>query len=239
MSYIIKNLGEAVVKDIDSKEGIVIGYFSKFGNVDSDNDIMQRGCYAKSISEKGPNSARSRIAHLWSHDTREPIGKLLKLEEDSYGLRFESKMSRSTKGRDVLIMYEEEIINEHSVGFRAIKWEDKVEDESKPWDRIRTYKECELWEGSSVVFGANHDTPTIGVKDASYEGVAKAVERLERLQKLLRTGKNLSDEAFIQMEIECAQIVKDLSSLAAEEPHKHSEEDEPNILAMWRELSNS
>lgn len=239
MSYIIKNLGEAVVKDIDSKEGIVVGYFSKFGNVDSDNDIMQRGCYAKSISEKGPNSARPRIAHLWSHDTREPIGKLLKLEEDSYGLRFESKMSRSTKGRDVLTMYEEGIINEHSVGFRGIKWEDKVEDENKPWDRIRTYKECELWEGSSVVFGANPDTPTTGVKEASPESVAKAVERLERLQKLLRTGKNLSDEAFIQMEIECAQIVKDLSSLATEEPPRHSEENEPDILAMWRELSNS
>lgn len=239
MSYIVKNLGEAVVKDIDTKQGVVVGYFSRFGNVDSDNDIIARGAYAKSISENGPNSKRSRIAHLWMHQTDQPIGKLMSLEEDEYGLKFTSKMSQSTKGRDVLTMYEEGIINEHSVGFEGIKWDDEVKDQKKPWDRLRTYKEVKLWEGSSVVFGANPDTPTESVKANDPESVAKAVARLEKLQKTLRNGNSLSDEAFIQLEIECAQILKDLSSLAAQEPQAHSEESEPNILQMWRELSNS
>lgn len=239
MSYTIKNIGELIVKDVDMKEGIVTGYASRFGNVDSDGDIMEKGCYQKTISENGPTSGRPRIAHLWMHSSYEPVGKLLELMEDDYGLLFRSKLSKSNRGKDALALYEEGIINEHSVGFQGVKFEDDIKDESKPWDRIRTFKEVKLWEVSSVVFGANPDTPTIGVKDLNPEQAANVIKRLENMERTLRKGTGLTDDAFRLLEIECAQIRKELSPLQTEEPPTHSEENEPDILKMWREITST
>ena len=50
MMYNYKSLGMEV-KDVDVKEGIVSGYFSAFGIVDSDGDIMMPGAFKRSISD--------------------------------------------------------------------------------------------------------------------------------------------------------------------------------------------
>lgn len=41
------NAGPDSIKDIDEKSGIVTGYFSIFGNKDSDNDVITKGAYKK------------------------------------------------------------------------------------------------------------------------------------------------------------------------------------------------
>ena len=228
---------EMLIKDVDGKAGIVTGYLSRFGNVDAHNDIMAKGCYSKSIQENGPRG-KGRIAHLWSHSSYEPIGKLQELREDDFGLYFESKLVNSTKGRDVLAYYEAGIINEHSVGFAGLKWQYDGDDNEKPsYERVRTFTEVKLYEGSSVVIGANEDTPTLSVK--SEDEAKTLVERLEKMQKLLRNGKNLSDEAFVQLEIECTQIQKALNSLFTEEPRKHLEVEQPNLLEVWERVNKS
>ena len=38
------------LQDIDDKTGIVKGYGSIFGNIDSDGDIITKGAYTKTIS---------------------------------------------------------------------------------------------------------------------------------------------------------------------------------------------
>ena len=226
-----------IVKDVDGKKGVVSGYFSKFGNVDSHNDVMARGAYSKSIAENGPNG-KGRIAHLWSHSSYEPIGKLMELAEDDYGLYFVSKLVDSAKGRDVMAYYEAGIINEHSVGFSIVKMAYEMDDEDKPkYERVRTITEAKLWEGSSVVIGANAETPTVSVK--SGDEVSNLVERLGKMQKLLRSGSTLTDEAFTQLEIECTQIQKALSSLVTDEPQQHSEETEPNLLDIWNRINSN
>ena len=71
-------------------------------------------------------------------------------------LRFESVMSKSTLGNDTLIQYQEGILaKEHSVGFNIIQ-----RSESNPEE----ITEIKLWEGSTVTFGANPNTPVIGIK---------------------------------------------------------------------------
>jgi len=47
---------EANVKDIDSKKGEVSGYFSAFGMVDADGDIMMPGAFKRSIQDWGPDA---------------------------------------------------------------------------------------------------------------------------------------------------------------------------------------
>lgn len=41
------------IDDIDEANGIVSGYGSIFGNIDSDNDIILQGAYTKTLSENG------------------------------------------------------------------------------------------------------------------------------------------------------------------------------------------
>ena len=49
--YKSTHLGEVI--DADEKMGIVEGYGSVFGNVDSDGDIITKGAYRKTITENG------------------------------------------------------------------------------------------------------------------------------------------------------------------------------------------
>jgi hypothetical protein len=71
------------------------------------------------------------------------------------------------------------------------------------------------------------------------EQAANVIKRLENMERTLRKGTGLTDDAFRLLEIECAQIRKELSSLQTEEPPTHSEENEPDILKMWREITST
>ena len=55
--YEVKNYTFKAV-DISEKDGIVSGYFSSFGNKDSDGDIIERGAFKKTIKERGPKSTK-------------------------------------------------------------------------------------------------------------------------------------------------------------------------------------
>jgi HK97 family phage prohead protease len=74
------------IKDIDSKEGIVKGYFSAFNVKDSDGDIIVPGAFKKSIEERGPKSTQPRIKWFIDHDPTQVPGVLKDLFEDDYGL---------------------------------------------------------------------------------------------------------------------------------------------------------
>ncbi len=81
------NAGPDSIKDIDEKSGIVTGYFSIFGNKDSDSDVITKGAYKKTLSEN-----YSRVKHLYQHDSFRPLagiknGKLV-VKEDGKGLYF-------------------------------------------------------------------------------------------------------------------------------------------------------
>ena len=132
------------VKDVDMKSRTVTGYFSVFGNKDSDEDIINKGAYTKTISDRG-----DRIKHLFMHNpTLGIIGSISELKEDDYGLFFKSTLLDTALGTDVLKMYDAGVLKEHSVGFETIR-------ESKANDGINHIEEIRLWEGSSVVWGSN------------------------------------------------------------------------------------
>ena len=199
------------IKDVDLTKRIVVGYFSQFGSKDSDGDIIVKGAFAKTINEQ-----KSRIAHLLQHNIQAPIGKILSLTEDSNGLKFESQLSQSTLGNDTLIQYQEGILREHSIGFNIIQESQK--------DGFNEIQEVKLWEGSTVTFGANPNTPVVGIKSELERGL-EITKRLQALENFMRKG-SVSDESFklIEFEIKC---IKDLQSLEIKEPQKHSKNKEP------------
>lgn len=184
MSLAILKSFEQSVKDVDTVQGIVSGYFSKFGNKDSDGDIIQKGAYAKTIQENF-----KRIKHLLDHDRTKAVGVIQELKEDDYGLYYVSKAGRHTLGQDFLKMAEDGIITEHSVTIVPIK--QKQSEELK----ANIITEVKMMEGSSLQFwGANEMTPIVGVKSES-----DLFDLINVLEKALRNG-TYSDETFNQIE---------------------------------------
>lgn len=201
----------AEVKEIDRKNGIVMGYFSQFGAVDSDMDMIMPGAFSKSIMENGPGSQKQRIVHLYQHEVDKPLGKPYVLKEDDYGLYFETKIVGTTYGEDVLKLYEAGVINEHSIGFATVK--------AQPKSGYNEIQEVKLYEGSTVTFGANENTPFVGFKNMTPQS---AIEKVQRLTKAVRNG-TFTDETFILLEIQLKQLEQYIiDSLVTEEPASHT-----------------
>lgn len=204
-SYKDVTVENLTIKDIDGFKGIVTGYFSHFGSVDSDHDIIVKGAFEKTISENGPASRKPRIKHLLNHDPSQPLGVLTELKEDNYGLYYESKIGSHSLGQDFIKMVESGLIQEHSIGFQIMNYVQlKPWDEVKPGEAARSITGVKLYEGSSLsAWGANMNTPLTGMK--SEQRAAKAAGRIDLLCKALRNG-TFTDETFDLLEIELKQL---------------------------------
>ncbi len=168
------------------KAGVVTGYLSAFGNIDSDGDMIMQGAFLKTISEWGPGG-RKRIKHFLDHDSTKSVGVFTVLKEDEYGLYYESKAGDWTNGVDFLKMVEAGAITEHSIGFKTI-----TQEKAEGYTKIQAIK---LYEGSSLQgWGANEFTPIMGVKSA------EAIEKLfSTLEHELKNG-TYTDETMIRIE---------------------------------------
>src|SRR5699024_11709804 len=77
----------------DSGSRTISGYAAIFNNIDKSGDMLLKGCFSKSIQERGPeSSANDKIIMLWMHDMHEPIGRITLLQEDEKGLYFEASI---------------------------------------------------------------------------------------------------------------------------------------------------
>lgn len=228
------------IKDIDATGRTVQFYGSAFGNEDSDGDIIMPGAYTKTIKENGPGSMQPRIKQLFQHDTYRIIGKFTELVEDQKGLLCTSVLANTKDADDALALYELDLL-EHSVGFNTVKSED---DKTDPENPVRRLTELKLWEVSAVTWGANADTPLVGIKSHGPRALA-AVDvlnaRMSKLFKALRTG-NMQDSTYEQLQAEADSLqtaYKGLISLpGASKPTEsrplildsaESKADEPNV----------
>ena len=222
---IYKNISQGIIEDIDEVKGIVTGYFSAFNNIDSDGDVIVSGSYKKTIAENGPQG-RNRIMHLLQHNPLMPLAKPMELMEDAKGLRFTSKITETSYGKDVIKLYAEGVFNEHSVGFEIIKADNKA--------GYREIREIKLWEGSTVTWGANPNTPIESMKSWDKP---KSEEMIAKFCNILRNGE-LTDESMIQLEIGLKQIENHLKALESvqivesEETQFKSEEDPTIAMAL-------
>lgn len=234
MIYNYKNL-DLQIKDVDKKQGIVSGYFSAFDMIDSDGDIIRKGAFSKTINEMFP---KGRIKHLMNHDPSKPLGKLLELKEDDYGLFYVSQIGKHSLGQDFIKMVESDLIREHSIGFNDLTPEAKRRGEG-----YNNITEVKLYEGSSLTaWGANEFTPLVEMKGKSVEELA---DRLKRFEKFVR-NTDATDEAIESCLLyirQLAQIVEDLTTspdVESEMPEEPEIEDEQldieelqNFINTW------
>jgi len=150
------------VADIDGKKRMVKAYYSAFGNIDLDGDVIVKGAGTKTIRENGPGG-KDIIRHFLNHSFQSnpevlTIGKIKEIGEDAHGNYFWSKIARTVMGEDIYKMYEDDMINNHSFGFIPIK--------QKIIDGINYILEYKMFEISTITtWSSNGNTPTIEVKE--------------------------------------------------------------------------
>ena len=220
MMYNYKSLGMEV-KDVDAKKGIVSGYFSAFGMVDSDGDIMMPGAFKRSIQDWGPEG-KGRIKHLLNHDPSKPLGKIMELNEDNYGLKYTSQIGTHSLGKDFVKMVESGLIAEHSIGFKILR-------EQKSGDANQIH-EVMLFEGSSLTaWGANENTPMIGMKNMGTIDDIQA--QIKSFEKFIRDS-DVTDETIDLCLIKVKQLAQALEMMSSTEaviatPLQQKEEEVP------------
>lgn len=185
------------IKDADIKQGIVMGYSASFNTLDSDNDIILPGAFAKTIQEMGPASSKPRIKFLLDHDTRKALGVIQTLKEDNQGLYYEAKVGSHDLGQDFLKMVDSGLITEHSIGYGVVRKE-IINPDAKYSDQQTRLHELKLWENSALqCWGANMNTPLVGSKSM----MKYAEERIPMLLKAIRNG-TFTDKTFWELEKE-------------------------------------
>ena len=183
---------QAPVGDIDEKAGIVKGYGSIFGNKDSDNDIIVKGAYKKTLEETG-----SRVKYIYQHDITQPLGSMKELYEDEKGLAFVAEIPKTRLGEDVMALIKAGVITENSVGIMPVVKE--YEDDKD----IRYIKEVKLYEVSAVTLAANSEAKIHEVKGKQKRAdIFK--DSITSINKLLKEA-NISDELGFDIEyvIQC------------------------------------
>ena len=166
-----KQVPVSAVRGVDSADGIVEAIVSVTNIVDSVNDVIVPGAYAKTLKKRNPKG-------VWSHDTNIPVAKTLSvselipgdtrlpqdLQEKGAGallVKMQFNLN-TTRGRDafhdVQFFADEQ---EWSIGYSVAEGKSKVEEKSG----VRYINELELYEYSPVIFGAAPHTRTLAVKD--------------------------------------------------------------------------
>lgn len=137
------------IKSVD-EEGKFSGLAAAYGNLDSDSEIIDQGCFKRSISHTGGKG----IPVCWTHDLRTPIAWGTFAEERKDGLYVEAQFLLNTEqGRTA---YEWAKMGAAlganvgiSVGFRPTK------DGSYYKDGVKHFKDAQLIEYSLCVLQAN------------------------------------------------------------------------------------
>lgn len=144
------------IKSIDTSqenEMFIEGYGAIFGNVDSYEDIIEKGAFSKTLTEN-----KGRIAFCYQHEIDEPIGKIEDIKEDEIGLWLRVRISDACD--EIKTKLKEGILKEMSVGFQTM-----IAEYDENTD-IRRIKEVKLWEVSLVTIAANPLAVVMQLKSA-------------------------------------------------------------------------
>jgi HK97 family phage prohead protease len=140
--------------------GLLEGYASTFGNVDSYGDVIAPGAFLKSLAEH--KAAGTAPALLWQHNPDEPIGVWTDFREDTHGLKVAGRLTLDTKrGAEARALARDGALA-LSIGFQS---RDAVNENGR-----RVLRDIKLWEVSLVTFPANELARLTTVKSAIAAG---------------------------------------------------------------------
>lgn len=185
-------------------------YFAVWGVPDDYGTIPVKGCFAKSIKERGPNSQGTyKIPALYMHSQRDSVGLPLILEEDEIGLYGEIPILEGIQVCDELIIrHKNKVTNNGSYGFDYI-WDKMVYDDKQDVMRMT---EVDLFEVSFVTIGSQKETFGVRGKDGVYTDQFLLEETEELIKKVARKDQ-----------LELRTLIDRHITLAKNQPREHEQ----------------
>ena len=157
-------------------DGVVAGYASIFGNLDSGGDSVMPGAFAHSLAVRPADQVRM----LWQHDPNEPIGVWEHIAEDVRGLFVRGRiLGDVARGREVLSLLRAGAIDGLSIGFKTLR----AGTDARPG--VRRLLEVDLWEVSIVTFPMNASARIADVKQTPRCGSENFLSEEQELRELV------------------------------------------------------
>jgi HK97 family phage prohead protease len=210
-----KQFKEFAVKELfyNGESRTISGYAAVFNNRDKAGDILLKGCFAKSIQDRGPESqANDKIIMLWQHDQHEPIGKISVLIEDEKGLYFEAVIDDVERGDQAIKQLESGTLNQFSIGYSYV-WEKCEYDQERDAFIV---KEVVLYEISVVSIGCNGETEYLGLKSESTDPYEELKNEIESAIKGLPIRKKEEIQTLVRKALSLGQFKPEVPRKAVE-----------------------
>ncbi len=229
--YAVKGNNHLDHKEVDLTKRTVDLIANTYWWFDSDFDVLVPGVAVKSIKDRGPDSkGPGKIKHAESHDLRNIYARPILIEETKFEgldvLRASSFFPEQENSERKLIEYQNDMIDQHSIGFRYVNLKRITEEMEEEWNEILAklinpedaekigvlwnVKEIELFEFSDVAFGANRLTPFLGSKSANKNvQYNNLITKLDVLHKDMRSGNGDKDIIRLQ-ERQIKQMIYEL-----------------------------
>lgn len=153
------------------QEGEFRGLASAFNKVIDAHipTVIQRGAFSKTLQERS-----RQLPILWNHDMDEPIGKPTKMFENEDGLILQAQISRTVRGRDVLTLLRDGVVNSLSIGFEPIQFD--FQEDPATGETFRLIREIRLIEVSVVTLPAD---PNALIKEVRKQQTTDEVDALD------------------------------------------------------------
>lgn len=205
----VRSLNVRAAGSTDDNDRLIKAYHCIFGMKDSYGTIFNKGCFAKSIEQRGPDSsANYKIAVLYMHDQKDPLCIPKVLKEDEIGLYSEWEPDDVPSGNRTVKQVRSGTINNFSFGFnylwdeRSTTWNDELE--------AIMVNECMLLELSPVTIGGQLETYAVRGADGKYtddylledtEDLIRAVPRAKQLELRQLIDRHISLAKFNALEL--------------------------------------
>lgn len=214
MNELLKKQISVKALDVDEKKKQVKVAISQLEDIDRDEDVFDASAYDKTIKENGPNGS-NEIWHLLDHTPKSfsALSKFKEIGREGKYIVGVSQYKNSFAWREVAWpLYEAGDINQHSVGFKIVKADDR---NSKG---IRIIREVKLYEGSAVLWGAQPDTPTMQVvkslMNVEDDSDITAAEKIDQIIKQIKKGRYEEDQSLLVIELTRIQYLFDTKQVA-------------------------
>jgi len=154
----MKHLDRAfTLKAVEGDEGLIEGYGSVIGNVDSYGDVVIPGAFGETMAAHKAKGTMPKM--LWQHDTSQPIGVWEEVVEDGTGLRVRGRLLLDVpKGAEAYALLKAGALDGLSIGYRV------KDGGMNPDTRVYELRSVDLLEVSLVTFPANEQATVTRVK---------------------------------------------------------------------------
>lgn len=187
-----------------TSQGVIEGYASTFGGIDSYGDTIQPGAFATSLeSGKMP-------LMLWMHDRNAPIGRWLEMREDSRGLYATGQLNmETTKGREAYAHLRDRDISGMSIGYQLPAGAVDIQ------DGVRVLKSIDLIEVSIVSMPADDRARVLTVKHGKPGTLRELQHALQEMGFSRREAASIAQKGFDGLADESSEINEALNRIQA------------------------